>query len=104
MQKYEASRFTADVAWRGPTIATVPDAEVKLRWIDRPYRWHSNVAEEVFVVLDGVVDMHVRRAEDPISIVTLNVGDILHIEPGDAHVAHPRGQARVLVIEAAEEA
>ena len=26
-------------------------------------------------------------------------GDICHAEPGDAHVAHPIGPARILVIE-----
>jgi hypothetical protein len=29
----------------------------------------------------------------------LQAGDICHAEPGDEHVAHPHGAARVLVIE-----
>ena len=104
MQKFEASRFSAEAAWSGPTIATIPDAQVKLRWIDRPYEWHANTAEEVFVVLDGVVDMHVRGFAAGACVVEMRTGDILHIAPGDEHVAHPRGEARVLVIESADEA
>lgn len=104
MRKYESRRFTAEAAWQGPTVARIPDAEVKLRWIDRPYRWHANTAEEVFVVLDGTVDMHVREAGGGTpSVVELAAGDIAHIAPGDEHVAHPRGVARVLVIESAQE-
>jgi len=32
---------------------------------------------------------------------TLESGDIFHAEAGDEHVAHPKGAARVLVIERA---
>jgi mannose-6-phosphate isomerase-like protein (cupin superfamily) len=104
MQKYEASRFTAEAPWGGPTIAAIADAQVKLRWIDRPFEWHANTGEEVFVVLDGEVDMQVRAPGGEVEVIPLGPGDILHIAPGDAHVAHPRGEARVLVIEGADEA
>ena len=99
MQKYEAG-FAADGAWRGPQVAAIPDARVKLRWTDRPFRWHANTGEEVFVVLQGAVDMHVRTGADPEPrIIPLEAGDVLHILPGEAHVAHPRGEARILVVE-----
>jgi len=99
MQKYDAG-FTAEGPWRGPLIAAIPDAQVKLRWIDRPFRWHVNAGEEVFVVLQGRVDMHVRSEAEPDSrVIPLEAGDLLHILPGEAHVAHPRGEARILVVE-----
>ncbi len=52
------------------------------------YKWHINDGEEVFVVLDGVEQSS-----------TLVVGDIFYASIGTEHVAHPRGEARVLVIE-----
>lgn len=102
MQTFRGAAFEAPAAWRGPDIAEIPDAVVKLRWTDAPFEWHANTGEEVFVVLDGVVDMHVRAAGEAVEVVTLAPGDILHIGEGEAHVAHPRGPARVLVVEARE--
>ena len=54
--------------------------------------------EEVFVVLQGVVDMHYREygAE---KIVQLSPGDMFVAGKGEEHVARPIGEARVLVIE-----
>jgi len=67
---------------------------------DQPYRWHINDGPEVFAVRDGRVDMHVQIAGDE-HVLHLETGDIFHAEPGDEHVAHPRGEARILVIERA---
>lgn len=100
MQKYEGASFAAEASWRGPEIARLADAVVKLRWIDTPFVWHANTGDEVFVVLDGVVDMHTRPRQDAdVSVVTLAAGDILFIGDGEEHVAHPRGEARILVVE-----
>jgi mannose-6-phosphate isomerase-like protein (cupin superfamily) len=52
----------------------------------------------VFVVLDGMVDMHTRLKGQE-RVVRLQVGDIFHAEPGDEHVAYPQGVARILVVE-----
>ena len=70
----------------------------RLHWTDQPYRWHVNDGEEVFVVLDGQVDMHYRvdgREEKTL----LEAGDIFFASIGTEHVAHPRGEARILVVE-----
>ncbi|WNG44350.1 cupin domain-containing protein [Archangium minus] len=101
MEKIQGRTFQADRAWSGPSIMTLPDATVKLRWTDAPFRWHTNEGQEVFVVLDGTVDMHVRRPGAVEQVITLEPGDILHIREGEEHMAHPRGQARILVIERA---
>jgi mannose-6-phosphate isomerase-like protein (cupin superfamily) len=99
MQKYEGASFPGEGAWRGPNIAMLEKAAVVLRWTDQPFVWHANIGEEVFVVLAGVVDMHVRAQDGSVSVVALEPGDILHIREGEEHVAHPRGAARVLVVE-----
>jgi mannose-6-phosphate isomerase-like protein (cupin superfamily) len=101
MDKIQGRTFLAERAWAGPLIATLPNAVVKLRWTDTPFRWHTNEGEEVFVVLDGTVDMHVRGPAEAERVITLEPGDLLHMREGSEHMAHPRGQARILVIEQA---
>ena len=64
----------------------------------QPYIWHVNEGEEVFAVLDGIVDMHYRE-DGAEKIVTLETGDIFFAGIGCEHVAHPRGEARILVVE-----
>ena len=90
--------FTADRAWGALAIAEIEGASVRLHWTDRPYVWHINDGAEVFVVLEGTVTMRYRAAGEELSRL-MAPGDICHAEPGDAHVAHPHGPARILVIE-----
>ena len=71
---------------------------MRLHWTDAPYVWHVNDGTEVFVVLDGAVDMH-YRVDGAEKVRRLVVGDVCHAEPGDEHVAHPVPEARVLVVE-----
>ncbi|MCG7554503.1 MULTISPECIES: hypothetical protein [unclassified Pseudoalteromonas] len=61
-------------------------------------RWHVNDGEEVFVVLDGVVDMFYKENGIEQSAL-LQIGDIFYASIGTEHVAHPRGAPRILVIE-----
>jgi mannose-6-phosphate isomerase-like protein (cupin superfamily) len=90
--------FTADKAWGARDIATVSGASVRLHWTDKPYIWHTNDGDEVFMVVDGCVDMHYREHGKE-HCVRLNVNDIFVASVGDEHVAHPVGVARILVIE-----
>jgi mannose-6-phosphate isomerase-like protein (cupin superfamily) len=48
--------------------------------------------------LDGVVEMLYRVDGDEKSTL-LNVGDIFFASMGTEHMAYPKGEARVLVIE-----
>lgn len=70
----------------------------RLHWTDQPYQWHINDGEEVFVVLDGKVDMHYRQDGEALR-VRLDAGDIFYASIGTEHVAHPIGEARILVVE-----
>lgn len=90
--------FTADRAWGALTVAKMNGVTVKLHWTDEPYQWHVNDGEEVFVVLDGVVEMHYRDAGQE-KMRRMVAGDIFYAAPGTEHVAHPLGEARVLVVE-----
>ena len=100
MKHIRSHEFTAERAWGALDIANINGASVRLHWTDAPYDWHVNDGEEVFVVLDGCVDMHYRK--DGIEkIAELHAGDIFFAGIGCEHVAHPRGEARILVIERA---
>ncbi len=90
--------FTADRAWGAMDIAEIEGATVRLHWTDEPYIWHVNDGPEVFLVLDGIVDMHYKEGFQE-KIVRLQAMDIFHGEEGDEHVAHPVGEARILVVE-----
>ena len=73
-------------------------SSVRLHWTDQPYKWHVNDGPEVFVVLDGAVDMKYRQGSE-VQSIRLTPGDIFHAESGDSHIAEPVGEARILVIE-----
>ena len=90
--------FTADRAWGALSIANMNGVTTKLHWTDQPYRWHVNDGEEVFVVLDGLVEMRYRDAGEE-KVKQMSAGDIFYAAPGTEHVARPVGEARVLVIE-----
>jgi mannose-6-phosphate isomerase-like protein (cupin superfamily) len=90
--------FVATTAWDALAIAEIEGATIRLHWTDRPYIWHVNDGAEVFVVLEGEVTMHYRRDGQEHRRL-MQAGDLCHAAPGDEHVAHPHGAARVLVIE-----
>lgn len=101
MQKAIRSReFTAPRAWGALDIAHLNGTTVRLHWTDAPYEWHVNDGEEVFAVLDGTVEMHYRENHVEKAIV-LQAGDVFFAGIGCEHVAHPRGAARILVVEKA---
>jgi mannose-6-phosphate isomerase-like protein (cupin superfamily) len=98
MKHISSMSFTAERPWGSLPIARMDGITVKLHWTDQPYHWHVNEGEEVFAVMDGEVVMHYRvngREEEAL----LKTGDIFYAETGTEHVAHPKGQARILVIE-----
>jgi mannose-6-phosphate isomerase-like protein (cupin superfamily) len=100
MQVYDAAALEGPIDWSGPTLPAIGTAVPKLRWINAPFQWHRNSGRELFLVIDGEVDMHVRTGSDaPVEIVELTPGKLVLIEDGEEHVAHPRGEARILVIE-----
>jgi mannose-6-phosphate isomerase-like protein (cupin superfamily) len=98
MQFVTPTDFTADRAWGALDIAEIDGATVRLHWTDQPYVWHVNDGPEVFVVLDGEVDMKFGDSAAP-TVRRMTKGDIFHAAEGEAHVAHPIGAARILVIE-----
>jgi len=98
MKVIRSREFKATRDWGAADIANMNGTTTRLHWTDQPYKWHVNDGEEVFVVLDGIVDMYYRESSSD-RMVTLEVGDIFFAETGCEHVAHSRGEARILVVE-----
>lgn len=98
MELLNARTYRAERAWGAQDVAMLEDASVRLHWTDTPYHWHVNDSTEIFVVVDGRVEMHVRSG-DVERVVSLAPGDVLRMDAGDEHYAEPLGEARILVIE-----
>ena len=93
-----SKEFIAEKAWGALDIASMNGISTRLHWTDKPYHWHTNTGEEVFVVLDGVVEMHYKENNKEL-VSMLCCGDIFYAGEGVEHVAMPQGEARILVIE-----
>jgi len=64
MKIIRSKEFTASHAWGSINIATMGNITTCLHWTDKPYKWHVNDGEEVFAVLDRIVDMYYREDRD----------------------------------------
>ena len=100
MKIIRSKTFTAERAWGALDIANMGGITTRLHWTDQPYKWHVNDGEEVFAVLDGRVEMRYRENGAEHSTL-LETGDVFYASIGTEHVAHPQGEARILVIEKA---
>ncbi len=98
MKIIKSKDFTAPKAWGAITIANMEGITTRLHWTNKPYKWHINDGQEVFVVLDGQVEMQYKQ-DNQIKSSLLNVGDIFYASNGAEHIAYPVGEARVLVVE-----
>lgn len=90
--------FRGAKAWDATAVGEIDGVTVKVHWTDRPYVWHVNDGAEAFIVLTGAVDMHWRDTAGE-HVTRLAAGNSCFAEPGDEHVAHPQGAARILVVE-----
>lgn len=98
MKTIRSSEFTADRAWGALDICNMSGVTTRLHWTNRPYHWHTNEGEEVFAVLDGTVEMF-YRIDGEESSTLLEKGYVFFASVGTEHVAHPVGEARILVVE-----
>ncbi|MDE2606754.1 MAG: cupin [Burkholderiales bacterium] len=98
MKIIRSKEFRPAKAWQAVDIASMNGTTTRLHWTDQPYKWHVNDGEEVFAVLAGAVDMHYRE-QGREKVARLEAGDIFFAGVGCEHVAHPVGEARILVVE-----
>lgn len=100
MKLIRSKEFRPERAWGALDIANMGGITTRLHWTDAPYKWHVNDGEEVFAVLSGTVEMHYREAGVE-QVAVLEAGDVFFAGVGCEHVARPRGEARILVVERA---
>jgi mannose-6-phosphate isomerase-like protein (cupin superfamily) len=98
MKIVKSREFVASKAWGAIDVARMNGITTRVHWTDQPYKWHVNDGEEVFAVLDGKVEMFYRESGVEKSVL-LEAGDVFFAGVGCEHVAHPRGEARILVVE-----
>ncbi|GHA18226.1 cupin [Arenicella chitinivorans] len=98
MEVVRSKEFIADCSWGAKDLASMNGISTRLHWTKEPYKWHVNDGEEVFVVLDGKVEMFYRIGGAETSCI-LESGDIFYASVGTEHAAHPIGEARILVVE-----
>jgi mannose-6-phosphate isomerase-like protein (cupin superfamily) len=94
----DARSFRAARAWGARDLVEIDGATVRLHWTDQPYDWHVNDGAELFCVIAGQVEMRYRTGNQEQRVI-LCAGDMFVAQAGDAHVAHPVGEARILVVE-----
>lgn len=90
--------FRAERAWGARDIAEINGATVRLHWTDESYKWHVSDGPEVFIVPAGEVDMFFRK-DGFEEVIRLGPSDMFVANIGDEHLAHPIGEARILVVE-----
>ena len=95
------AHVTFDRAWASTRVADFAGLTARIHWTDAAYPWHVNDGAELFVVLDGEVEMLWRDAAGE-QRVLLGPGDTWTGGDGVVHRAIPRGEARVLVVERPE--
>jgi len=88
MEIIKSKEFKPKEAWDSKSISNMNGITTKLHWTNKPYKWHINDGEEVFVVLDGKVKMYYKENEEEKQSI-LNVGDIFYVSVGTKHYAHP---------------
>ncbi|MCP3903024.1 MAG: cupin domain-containing protein [Planctomycetes bacterium] len=86
-----------DEAWVPKVIAALNGQLVKVARFDGEYVWHHHEAEdEMFLVLEGHVDIHLRDG-----VVGLDAGELLVVPRGVEHKPVAREVAQVLLFEPA---
>ena len=98
MEIWQREQFRGERAWDSVLLMDMGTHNARILWTDRPYRWHVNHGDEVFAVLDGEVEMH-HGPEGVERATVLRAGDTAVMRHGERHVARPRGEARILVVE-----
>ena len=96
MKIIRSKEFSADRPWGALDIANMSGITTRLHWTDQPYKWHINDGEEIFAVFEMKY-----RIDGQEKSTVLDTGDIFYASVGTEHVAHPIGEARILVVEKA---
>lgn len=95
-----ARDFRPERAWDAVELMQLDGVSTRIHWADRAQPWQVNDGSGVIAVIEGLVDMH-YRCDGKERFVTLGAGDVFVVGAGSEHLARPRGEACVLVVERA---
>ena len=83
--------------WSPRIIAQMNDYHFKLVKIQGEFTWHSHTAtDEVFIVLDGSMDIHFRDGK-----VSLSAGEMFVVPKGTEHIPRAENECRIMLVEPA---
>ena len=94
-----AKKFaTFSEAWAPRILARYEGHEVRIARLDGSFDWHAHPHDELFLILEGTLDIELRDR-----IETLGEGELIVIPAGTDHrpVAN-RGEVKALLLDPAE--
>ncbi|MAM37869.1 MAG: mannose-6-phosphate isomerase [Erythrobacter sp.] len=93
-----ADKFaTFTETWAPRIVARYEGHEVRIAKLEGAFDWHSHTHDELFLCLDGELDIEFRERTE-----TLHPGDLLLIAAGEEHKPVARkGEVQVLLLDPA---
>jgi mannose-6-phosphate isomerase-like protein (cupin superfamily) len=91
-----------DKPWSPRVVAELNGQHVRIGRFEGEFLWHSHENEdELFLVVDGEIEIHVRDEPGAERIVHLSQGELFVVPRGVEHKPVARGSAGVMMFEPA---
>ncbi|ANI90893.1 cupin domain-containing protein [Dietzia timorensis] len=88
--------------WSPRFLAQVNDFAVRVVKVEGSFVWHSHPdTDELFIVLDGTLDIHLREEAGGETAVHLERHDVFVVPRGTQHCPESPGGASVMLLEPA---
>ena len=89
-----------DEAWKPKIVGELNDLHVKVVKLHGEFIWHHHkVEDELFLVVDGTIDMHYRDDADTERVERFGPGELLIVPHGVEHKPVARDGAKLVLIE-----
>jgi mannose-6-phosphate isomerase-like protein (cupin superfamily) len=86
--------------WSPRIVSRVNDWDVRLAKVRGDYVWHAHAdTDELFIVIDGALDIHVRDATGTEDVVHLDRFDVFVVRQGIEHRPISDGGATIMLFE-----
>ncbi len=96
----EAKFGLFDEMWKPKIVGELNDLHVKIVKLEGEFTWHHHETEdELFLVVDGVIDMHYRDVDGNEQVERFGAGEFLIVPHGVEHKPVAGNGAKLLLIE-----
>lgn len=86
--------------WQPKIVGELNDFHVKLVRIEGEFVWHHHDTEdELFLVIDGSIDMHYRDEDGTEQVERFGAGEFLIVPHGVEHKPVASGETKMLLLE-----